>query len=222
MPPLRAGLIAIVLIAIGTYFAFARGLPFRSHYEIEAVFRSANNVKERQPVRIAGVDVGKVVEVGHPEPGSRAAVITDADRGRGAPDPQGRDACRSGRGCSSRATGSSTSSPARRAAGELPDGGHDAGPADARPRCSSARSSPRSSRTRARTSRRCSASTRARSRARARTATGARSSTGRPPTGLGDRAGRDARRVQHDLSEYIDAAAAWRAGSTAAPSRSRA
>jgi ABC-type transporter Mla subunit MlaD len=75
MPPLRAGLIALALIIVGTYFAFARGLPVGDHYEIEAVFRTANNVKERQPVRIAGVDVGKVVEVRHLEPGTSAAVV---------------------------------------------------------------------------------------------------------------------------------------------------
>ena len=76
MAPVRAGLIAIALIVVGTYFAFARGLPLGDHYEIEAVFRTANNVKERQPVRIAGVDVGKVVEVRHLRPGEEAAVVT--------------------------------------------------------------------------------------------------------------------------------------------------
>ena len=76
MPPVRAGLIALVLIVAGTYFAFARGLPIGDHYEIEAVFRTANNVKERQPVRIAGVDVGEVVEVRHLRPGADAAVVT--------------------------------------------------------------------------------------------------------------------------------------------------
>ena len=76
MPPLRAGLIALVIIVVGTYFAFARGLPIGDHYEIEAVFRTANNVKERQPVRIAGVDVGKVVEIRHLGPGTEAAVVT--------------------------------------------------------------------------------------------------------------------------------------------------
>ena len=75
MRPLHAGLIAIALIVVGTYFAFARGLPFGDHHEIEAVFRTANNVKERQPVRIAGVEVGKVVEVRHLEPGTSAAVV---------------------------------------------------------------------------------------------------------------------------------------------------
>jgi len=76
MSPVLAGLIALALIIVGTYLAFARGLPIGDHYEIEAVFRTANNVKERQPVRIAGVDVGKVVEVRHLEPGTEAAVVT--------------------------------------------------------------------------------------------------------------------------------------------------
>ena len=75
-PPFRAGLVALVVIALGTYFAFSKSVPFRSHYEISAVFRTANNVKQRQPVRIAGVDVGKVVKIEHLRPGSAAAVIT--------------------------------------------------------------------------------------------------------------------------------------------------
>lgn len=75
MPPVRAGLIALLLIAVGVYFAFARGLPIGDHYEIEAVFRTANNVKERQPVRIAGVDVGEVVDVRHVRAGEEAAVV---------------------------------------------------------------------------------------------------------------------------------------------------
>jgi len=84
MPPLRAGLIALALIVVGIYFAFARALPVGDHYEIEAVFHTANNVKERQPVRIAGVDVGKVVKVRHLEPGTPAAIVTMriADEGR--------------------------------------------------------------------------------------------------------------------------------------------
>lgn len=75
MSPFRAGLIAVVVIAVGTYFAFSKEVPFGSHYEVSAVFRSANNVKERQPVRIAGVDVGQVVGIEHPEPGKERAVI---------------------------------------------------------------------------------------------------------------------------------------------------
>ena len=76
MSQLQAGLISVVMIAVASYFAFTKEVPFRSHYEISAVFHSANNVKERQPVRIAGVDVGKVVAIEHPDPGSERAVIT--------------------------------------------------------------------------------------------------------------------------------------------------
>jgi phospholipid/cholesterol/gamma-HCH transport system substrate-binding protein len=73
--PLKAGVLALVVIVVATYFAFSKANPFEAHYEISAVFRTANNVKERQPVRVAGVDVGKVVGVEHPRPGSSLAVI---------------------------------------------------------------------------------------------------------------------------------------------------
>jgi phospholipid/cholesterol/gamma-HCH transport system substrate-binding protein len=64
MSPVRAGAIALVLIALGTYFGVRKSVPFRHHYTIEAVFESSNLVKPRSPVRIAGVDVGRVVAVG--------------------------------------------------------------------------------------------------------------------------------------------------------------
>ena len=76
IPPFGAGLITIVLIVVAVYFAFARGLPFGDHYEIKAVFENSVNVKERQPVRVAGVDIGKVVKVEHPEPGESRAEVT--------------------------------------------------------------------------------------------------------------------------------------------------
>jgi phospholipid/cholesterol/gamma-HCH transport system substrate-binding protein len=61
--PFRAGVIALVLIAVGTYFAFAQKLPFTEGYRIRAVFENPNLVQQRSPVRIAGVDVGRVVKV---------------------------------------------------------------------------------------------------------------------------------------------------------------
>ena len=72
----RIGLAAILLTAVATFFAFKRELPFRDHYELSAYFRSAVNVKERQPVRIAGVDVGKVTKVELPTPGQPLAKVT--------------------------------------------------------------------------------------------------------------------------------------------------
>ena len=62
MPRFRAGLIAIIVIAVGTYFGFTKANPFASPYELTAAFDTVNNLKPNSPVRIAGVDVGKVIE----------------------------------------------------------------------------------------------------------------------------------------------------------------
>jgi ABC-type transporter Mla subunit MlaD len=61
--PVRAGVIALVLIAIFTYFAFTKDMPFTEGYRIQAVFENSNLVQQRTPVRIAGVDIGEVVKV---------------------------------------------------------------------------------------------------------------------------------------------------------------
>jgi virulence factor Mce-like protein len=63
MAPFVAGLIAIGLIAIGSYFAFAKAIPFRHHYQVQFVATNANLVQPRSVVRIAGVDVGQVDKV---------------------------------------------------------------------------------------------------------------------------------------------------------------
>lgn len=59
----RVGLLAIVLIAIGTYFGFSKDIPFTHGYRVHAVFKSSNNLRPGSPVRIAGVNVGKVASV---------------------------------------------------------------------------------------------------------------------------------------------------------------
>ncbi len=71
-------------------------------------FEESVNVKERQPVRIAGVDVGKVVEGRARRAGRAAGRGHDAHRGRRAADPPGRAGQDPPAACSSRATGSST------------------------------------------------------------------------------------------------------------------
>jgi phospholipid/cholesterol/gamma-HCH transport system substrate-binding protein len=63
MSPLRAGILALVLIGVFSYFGFTKANPFANPYEFEAVFRTANNLQPNSPVRIAGVDVGKVKSV---------------------------------------------------------------------------------------------------------------------------------------------------------------
>jgi phospholipid/cholesterol/gamma-HCH transport system substrate-binding protein len=61
--PLKAGLIFLVLVIVATYFAFSKANPFSDQYELYAMFENANELKERSPVRIAGVEVGKVKSI---------------------------------------------------------------------------------------------------------------------------------------------------------------
>ena len=72
----RAGLIALVLVVAVVYMAFAREIPFVHHYAIRAEFRDASTLAPGAPVRIAGVNVGKVTEVRSKAPGARVAVVT--------------------------------------------------------------------------------------------------------------------------------------------------
>ena len=64
-PPhrIRNALILIALAVIGIYLAWTKAIPFQSHYELKAVFQNAANIRQDSPVRIAGVNVGKVESV---------------------------------------------------------------------------------------------------------------------------------------------------------------
>jgi phospholipid/cholesterol/gamma-HCH transport system substrate-binding protein len=64
-PPhrVRNALILIALVIVGTYLAWTKSLPFGNPYELHAVFKNAANIRKDSPVRIAGVNVGKVASV---------------------------------------------------------------------------------------------------------------------------------------------------------------
>jgi ABC-type transporter Mla subunit MlaD len=82
MSPLRAGVIALLIIVVGSFFAFTKDIPFTDTYKVQAVFENSNLVAPRSAVRIAGIDVGKVVEV-EPYKGNMSVVtmeIQDAGR----------------------------------------------------------------------------------------------------------------------------------------------
>jgi phospholipid/cholesterol/gamma-HCH transport system substrate-binding protein len=77
----QIGLIAIVLTFFGFYLAFTKTIPFAGHgYQLKAVFHDAQNVRVKSPVRISGVEVGKVSNVQHLTDangkGEDAAVVT--------------------------------------------------------------------------------------------------------------------------------------------------
>jgi ABC-type transporter Mla subunit MlaD len=63
LPNHVVGLIALVIIAIAFLLAFTKQLPWSDGYEIKAVFTTAQNIRPDSPVRIAGVEVGKVTSV---------------------------------------------------------------------------------------------------------------------------------------------------------------
>jgi phospholipid/cholesterol/gamma-HCH transport system substrate-binding protein len=65
MPNWAIGLVMVVVLAIGAYLAFSKELPWGDKFEVQAVFSSAQNIRPDSPVRIAGVDVGKVTEIEH-------------------------------------------------------------------------------------------------------------------------------------------------------------
>jgi phospholipid/cholesterol/gamma-HCH transport system substrate-binding protein len=54
------GLVFIVVIAVGSYVAFTKKVPWGGGTSYDVVFNSAQNVRVNSPVRIAGVEVGKV------------------------------------------------------------------------------------------------------------------------------------------------------------------
>jgi phospholipid/cholesterol/gamma-HCH transport system substrate-binding protein len=72
--PVTIGVIALVVIVVLVFLGFTKDIPFTTPYEVNAVFQSANSIRPGSPVRIAGVDVGKVKEV-KAEEGTDAAVV---------------------------------------------------------------------------------------------------------------------------------------------------
>jgi phospholipid/cholesterol/gamma-HCH transport system substrate-binding protein len=72
--PVTIGLITLVVSVVALYLGFTKDIPFTRPFEVRAVFQSANSIRVSSPVRIAGVDVGKVQKV-EPHEGTNAAVL---------------------------------------------------------------------------------------------------------------------------------------------------
>ena len=82
--PITVGLIAIVVIGLIVYFGFTKNNPFSQPFQFKAVFSSANSIRLISPVRIAGVNVGKVVKV-EGQDGTNNAVVTMEMQDQGLP-----------------------------------------------------------------------------------------------------------------------------------------
>ena len=80
MSAFRVGLAAIGAAVVVLYLAFGGPLPFSHQYTVDAIVQSANELHGGSPVRIAGVNVGKVTKV-KAGPGTTAIVEMAIDDG---------------------------------------------------------------------------------------------------------------------------------------------
>ena len=82
--PLLVGLLVAVLAVVIVYFGFTKSNPFANPFEVKAVFESAVSIRTNSPVRIAGVNIGKVASVAR-QPGTDAAIVTLEVQDKGLP-----------------------------------------------------------------------------------------------------------------------------------------
>jgi len=73
--PVTLALVASVVILAALYLGFTKDIPFTRGFEVQAVFESGNSLRPNSPVRIAGVNVGKVKKVAARK-GTDQAVVT--------------------------------------------------------------------------------------------------------------------------------------------------
>ncbi len=74
--PFMVGLLTLLVIAVGTYFGFSKSNPLANPFVLKAAFRTANDVKPKSPVRVAGVNIGKVTKVERLPGGGNGALVT--------------------------------------------------------------------------------------------------------------------------------------------------
>ncbi|MEI6446588.1 MAG: MlaD family protein [Actinomycetes bacterium] len=59
----RLAAIVLAVMVPALYLGFTKDVPFKSGFQVSAVFKTANSIRLDSPVRVAGINVGKVVEV---------------------------------------------------------------------------------------------------------------------------------------------------------------
>ncbi len=75
-------IVFILIFTIGPYLAFTKHVPFTGYgYEVNATFSNSANIALNSPVRIAGVDVGKVIETKR-DGNNTEVTFTVSDAGR--------------------------------------------------------------------------------------------------------------------------------------------
>ena len=77
--PFVIGLACLAVLLPLLYLGFTKHVPFTHGFRLAAVFESANSLRQGSPVRIAGVNVGKVVRVEPEGDAAAARVVMEID-----------------------------------------------------------------------------------------------------------------------------------------------
>ena len=75
--PLTIGLIALAIALVAVFLGFTKDIPFTKGFRVNAVFESSNGLRVNSPVRIAGVNVGKVKSVKAKEGTNQTLVVME-------------------------------------------------------------------------------------------------------------------------------------------------
>ncbi len=74
----KTGILALILIMVLSFFAYTKKLPWSDEgYTATATFADATTLRQTSPVRIAGVNVGKVTEVAPDGEGAKVTFTVD-------------------------------------------------------------------------------------------------------------------------------------------------
>jgi phospholipid/cholesterol/gamma-HCH transport system substrate-binding protein len=76
LPGVQAGVLALVVLLLVAWFGFAKDVPFTKPFQLKATFANAEDIAPGSPVRIAGVEVGKVSKLEAAGADSNATVVT--------------------------------------------------------------------------------------------------------------------------------------------------
>jgi phospholipid/cholesterol/gamma-HCH transport system substrate-binding protein len=76
------GWLTVLAAAVFTYAAFTKQIPFLAKYDIEAVVSSSNQLRAGAPVRVAGVEVGKVSAISRGPGNTTVLKLEIRDEGR--------------------------------------------------------------------------------------------------------------------------------------------
>ena len=77
MSPITVALIALVIAGTGIWLGFTKDIPFTQGFRMSAVFETSNNLRANSPVRIAGVEVGRVKEIKRYQDTDMAEVVME-------------------------------------------------------------------------------------------------------------------------------------------------